>query len=146
MFRFILVQNLQGMTRLSKWFVALPDSEKRTIETEIHRLLAYRGDEATNFLSFTIDKEPVKLVFRRYAGLIFTICVDEADNALGVLESIHLMVEVLDAYFKNVSELDLVFNFQKMYTIVDELFLAGEVQETSKTAILERLREAEKLP
>lgn len=146
MIRFILVQNLQGMTRLSKWFVAEPDPDRRRVETEIHRLLAYRSDDATNFLSFSLDKATVKLVFRRYAGLLFTVCIDSSDNELGVLESIHLFVEILDAYFKNVCELDLVFNFHKMYTIVDEVFLAGEILETSKETVLERLRETEKLP
>ena len=125
--------------------MALPDGEKRLAETEVHRLLAYRKDDATNFLSFSLDKSSVKLVYRRYAGLIFTLCVDDADNELASLEIIHLLVEVLDAYFKSVCELDLVFNFHKMYSIVDEVFLAGEVAETSKDAILERLRQAEKL-
>jgi len=56
------------------------------------------------------------------------------------------MVEVFDTYFKNVCELDLVFNFNKVYTIIDELYMAGEIQETSREAILNRLHEAEKLP
>lgn len=52
---------------------------------------------------------------RRYAGLFFTLCVDVNDNELGCLEAIHLFVEVLDQYFGNVCELDLVFNFHKVY-------------------------------
>ena len=51
---------------------------------------------------------------RRYAGLFFTLCVDVNDNELGCLEAIHLFVEVLDQYFGNVCELDLVFNFHKV--------------------------------
>ncbi len=51
---------------------------------------------------------------RRYAGLFFTPCVDVNDNELGCLEAIHLFVEVLDQYFGNVCELDLVFNFHKV--------------------------------
>jgi hypothetical protein len=53
---------------------------------------------------------------RRYAGLFFTLCVDVNDNELGCLEAIHLFVEVLDQYFGNVCELDLVFNFHKVRT------------------------------
>jgi AP-2 complex subunit sigma-1 len=133
------------LNKINNRFVSLPDAEKRKVETEVHRLLAYRNEEATNFLGFSLDKVTVKLVFRRYAGLLFTLCIDSFDNELGALESIHFMVEVLDAYFKNVCELDIVFNFAKMYTIVDELYLAGEIQEISKDVILARLREAEKL-
>ena len=36
-----------------------------------------------------------KIVYRRYAGLFFTFCVDANDNELIWLEAIHLFVEVL---------------------------------------------------
>lgn len=42
-------------------------------------------------------------------------------------------------------ELDLVFNFYKVYAILDEVFLAGEIEETSKQVILERLEYLERL-
>lgn len=86
-----------------------------------------------------------KLIYRRYAGLFFTLCVDTSDNELAFFESIHLFVEVLDQFFGNVCELDLVFNFYKVYMILDEFFLAGEVQETSKATILRRVQELDKL-
>ena len=40
-----------------------------------------------------------KLVYRRYAGLFFSFCVDANDNELVWLEGIHLFVEVLGAFF-----------------------------------------------
>lgn len=40
---------------------------------------------------------------------------------------------------------DLVFNFYKVYAILDEVFLAGEIEETSKSVILDRLEFLEKL-
>lgn len=55
-----------------------------------------------------------KIVYRRYAGLFFCVCVDANDNELSYLEAIHFFVEVLDAFFGNVCELDLVFNFYKV--------------------------------
>ncbi|KAL4187158.1 hypothetical protein AMTRI_Chr09g17480 [Amborella trichopoda] len=107
----------------------------------------------------TADKEQPKLVeftsfyifavshpqgyYRRYARLFFSICVDITDNELAYLESIHLFVEILDHFFSNVCELDLVFNFHKVYFILDEFILAGELQETSKRAIIERMGELE---
>ena len=53
-------------------------------------------------------------MYRRYAGLYFCICVDVSDNNLAYLEAIHNFVEVLNEYFHNVCELDLVFNFYKV--------------------------------
>lgn len=38
---------------------------------------------------------------------------------------IHEFVEVLDKYFGNVCELDVIFNFHKAYYILDELLIAG---------------------
>lgn len=54
------------------------------------------------------------MIYRRYAGLFFSLCVDLTENELACLEAIHLFVEVLDHSFQNVCELDLVFNFHKV--------------------------------
>lgn len=61
------------------------------------------------------------------------------------METIHLFVELMDQLFSNVCELDIVFHFNKVYALLDEFILAGEVQETSKKVIIERMRENEKL-
>jgi AP-2 complex subunit sigma-1 len=42
------------------------------------------------------------------------MCVDANDNDMAYLEAIHFLVEMLDAFFGNVCELDLVFNFFKV--------------------------------
>ena len=44
-------------------------------------------------------------------------------------------MEILDRYFGNVCELDLIFNFHKAYYILDEVLIAGELQESSKKLI-----------
>ena len=73
-----------------------------------------------------------KVVYRKYAGLYFTLCVDVDDNELACLELIHLFVEILDHYFNYVKEIHLVYNFHKVFVILDELVLSGEPQESSK--------------
>eukprot|EP00900_Chrysochromulina_parva_P003373 jgi/Chrpa1/13036/Chrysochromulina_OHIO_Genome00019854-RA len=141
MLQFILLQNRQGKTRLSKYYRPYTDEERLKIETEVHRIVTTRDAKFTNFVEF----RSYKLIYRRYAGLFFTLAVDVHDNELLYFESIHLFVELLDQFFGNVCELDLVFNFNKVYMILDEFFLAGEVQETSKQAILHRVQELDKL-
>ena len=64
---------------------------------------------------------------------------------MSVLEFVHLFVEVLDGYFGNVCELDLVFHFDRVYSILDEMILSGEISETSSIGILQKLKEADKL-
>lgn len=139
--RFFLLQNRQGKTRLSKWYVAIEESDKRKIESEVHRLVTSRDSKFTNFVEF----RTYKIIYRRYAGLFFAFCVDTNDNELAYLEAIHLFVEMLDRYFGNVCELDLVFNFHKVYAILDEYIVNGEMQETSQLVMLDRLKELEKM-
>jgi hypothetical protein len=69
--------------------------------------------------------------------------IDTDDNELASLELIHLFVETLDKYFGSVCELDVVYNFYKVYTVLDELLVGGEIVETSKMNILKKLREIE---
>jgi hypothetical protein len=70
-------------------------------------LLIHQNDPNLQFKTY-------KIVYRRYAGLFFSLGIDVSDNELGALEAIHLFVEILDHYFSNVCELDLVFNFHKV--------------------------------
>lgn len=77
--------------------------------------------------------------FFRYASLYFCCAIDQSDNELLCLEIIHRYVELLDKYFGSVCELDIIFNFEKAYFILDEFLLAGEVQETSKKQVLKAI-------
>ena len=61
--------------------------------------------------------------------------MDKAENELLTLELIHRYVEVLDKYFGSVCELDIIFNFEKAYFILDELLLAGEIQVYSEAGM-----------
>ncbi|KAK9375754.1 AP-2 complex subunit sigma [Lipomyces chichibuensis] len=157
MLQFILVQNRQGKTRLAKYYTPYDvrcwflidqfldrglDDEKVKLKGEVHRLVAPRDQKyQSNFVEF----RNFKIVYRRYAGLFFCACVDSNDNELAYLEAIHFFVEVLDTFFGNVCELDLVFNFYKVYAILDEVFLAGEIEETSKQVVLRRLEFLDRL-
>jgi len=40
-----------------------------------------------------------------------------------------------------VCELDLIFNFQRAYFILDELLIAGEMQESSKITVLQAIHD-----
>lgn len=134
--QYLICMNRQGKVRLAKYYTELSNSEKHQVNIDIHRLISSREHRhLSNFVEF----KDYKLVYKRYAGLFFITAIDIDDNELVYLSSIHLLVEILDQYFENVNELDIVFHFYKVYQVLDEMFLAGEVQETSKTVILNRL-------
>ncbi|EPY51125.1 AP-2 adaptor complex subunit Aps2 [Schizosaccharomyces cryophilus OY26] len=142
MIQFVLVQNRHGKNRLSKYYVPFDDVEKTQLKSQIHRLISERTQKyQANFLEWRNSK----LVYRRYAGLYFCFCVDTTDNDLAVLEMIHFFVEILDSFFGNVCELDLIFNFYKVSAILDEFLLGGEIGESNKTALLERIETLDKL-
>ena len=86
-----------------------------------------------------------KIVYRRYASLYFIAGCSSTDNELITLEIIHRYVEQMDKYYGNVCELDIIFNFQKAYFILDELLLAGELQESSKKNVLRCISQQDSL-
>lgn len=136
MIHFILLQNRMGKTRLCKWYVPCDDNDKEKQKQEVHRLVTSREQRFTNFVEY----RSWKIVYRRYAGLYFSFCVDVSDNEMAYLELIHLLVETLDHFFGNVCELDIVFHFHRVYLVLDEMILAGEVQEVSKATIVQRVQ------
>lgn len=107
--------------------------------SEVHRLVTTRDESFTNFVDFVYKFSQHVLVYKRYAGLFVCLLISPEDNHLASLEAIQLFIEILDKYFSGVCELDLVFNFWKVYAIADEVFLAGEVMETSKKTVWERI-------
>ena len=56
----------------------------------ILNFISVRDAKHTNFVEF----RNYKIIYRRYAGLYFCICVDVSDNNLFYLEAIHNFVEV----------------------------------------------------
>ncbi|OJD18699.1 hypothetical protein AJ78_01314 [Emergomyces pasteurianus Ep9510] len=86
-----------------------------------------------------------KVVYRRYASLFFIAGCSSDDNELITLEIVHRYVEQMDKYYGNVCELDIIFNFQKAYFILDELLLAGELQESSKKNVLRCISQQDSL-
>uniref|UniRef100_A0A8C6Y3B0 AP complex mu/sigma subunit domain-containing protein n=1 Tax=Naja naja TaxID=35670 RepID=A0A8C6Y3B0_NAJNA len=71
--------------------------------------------------------------------------IEGQDNELITLELIHRYVELLDKYFGSVCELDIIFNFEKAYFILDEFLMGGEVQDTSKKSVLKAIEQADLL-
>ncbi|CCF58189.1 hypothetical protein KAFR_0E00350 [Kazachstania africana CBS 2517] len=142
--RFILCFNKQGVVRLVRWYQPLQDG-KNTAETiaQIYRLISSRDHKhQSNFVQLS---DVTKLVYKRYAGLYFVFGVDLNDDEPIYLSHIHLFVEVLDSFFGNVCELDIVFSFYKAYMVMDEMFLGGEIQEISKDVLLEKLSSLDRL-
>lgn len=152
------------MQRLAKWFTTLSPKDKAKIVKDVTQAVLARRTRMCNFLEYkgwfhpaitrasqrrgrlSWDKQSTdihgwpaadtKIVYRRYASLFFIAGTSSDDNELITLEIIHRYVEQMDKYYGNVCELDIIFSFTKAYYILDELLLAGEMQESSKKNVL----------
>ncbi|KAG0635328.1 AP complex, mu/sigma subunit [Tuber brumale] len=131
-FRYLILLSRQGKVRLAKWFTTLSSKDKSKTIKDVIQLVLSRRTKMCNFLEY----KDTKVVYRRYASLFFVAGIDSSDNELITLEIVHRYVEQMDKYYGNVCELDIIFNFQKAYYILDELLIAGEMQESSKRGLL----------
>lgn len=136
MMHFMILFSRQGKVRLQRWFTAYPDKQKKKVIRDLVSNVLARKPKMSSFLEY----KDLKIVYKRYASLYFMTAVESEDNQLITLEIIHRYVEVLDKYFGSVCELDIIFNFEKAYFILDELILGGEIQETGKKKIHEMIQ------
>ena len=132
---FMLLFSRQGKLRLQKWYVSMSEKNKKKTTRELISTILARKPKHCSF----VDWKDLKIVYKRYASLYFCCGIESEDNELLTLEIIHRYVELLDKYFGSVCELDIIFNFEKAYFILDELVIGGEVQETSKKQALKAI-------
>ncbi|ETW57636.1 hypothetical protein PFUGPA_00329 [Plasmodium falciparum Palo Alto/Uganda] len=76
-------------------------------------------------------------------GLYFVVCI-ENENELYILEFIHFMAQLLDTFFTNVCELDLLFNFHFLYYFFDNIILGGYIYEINRNIILDKINKIKK--
>ncbi|CAL8283214.1 unnamed protein product [Lota lota] len=132
MIKFVLMVNRQGQTRLSRYYQPVELRRRAAMEADVVRGCLYRKKEECSFVEY----KDFKLVYRHYASLYVVVGITESENELSVYELVHNFVEILDKYFSRVSELDIMFNMDKVHIILDEMIQNGHVVETNHTRIL----------
>ena len=60
----------------------------------------------------------------------------EEENEMAYYILIHRFVQILDKYFENVCELDIMFNLDKVYYILEEIIQNGDVIDNNEKTIL----------
>ncbi|KAK9534262.1 hypothetical protein VZT92_009318 [Zoarces viviparus] len=141
MIKFVLMVNRQGQTRLSRYYDPVELNRRTLLENHVvHCCLSRRKDQC----SF-VEYKDFKLVYRQYAALYIVVGVTDNENELSVYELVHNFVEVLDKYFSRVSELDIMFNLDRVHIILDEMIQNGHVVETNKSRILAPLTALNKM-
>ncbi|XP_062863380.1 AP-4 complex subunit sigma-1 isoform X2 [Trichomycterus rosablanca] len=141
MIKFWLMVNKQGQTRLSKYYKHVDIGKRAALEADVVKACLFRSKDECSFVEY----KDYKLVYRQYAALFIIVGITDNENELSVYELMHNFVEVLDKYFSRVSELDIMFNLDKVHIILDEMILNGHVAETNKNRILAPLQALDKM-
>lgn len=141
MIHWILLISRQGKVRLAKWFESSSESARAKITRDVITLVLPRNQKMCN----VVDWKGSKVVYKRYASLYFVAEIDPDDNELLTMQLLHMYVEVLDQYFTQVCELDLIFNFPRAHWILNEIFVSGELMECNKSAIINAVGSADVL-
>ncbi|XP_049851682.1 AP-3 complex subunit sigma-2-like [Schistocerca gregaria] len=139
----IIILNNYGNVRLSRFYTTKDCALQQKILKETFKLISGRGDNMCNFIEGShtdICEEGKKIVYRNYATLFFVFFIDSGESELGILDIIQMFVEVLDSCYQDVCELDLVFNFDKINYILDEIVQGGLIVETRKSAVIESVK------
>ncbi|KAM4625803.1 AP-4 complex subunit sigma-1 isoform 2-T2 [Polymixia lowei] len=141
MIKFLLMVNRQGQTRLSRYYQPVDISRRAALEADVVKGCLSRKKDQCSFVEY----KDFKLVYRQYAALYIVVGITDTENELSIYELVHNFVEVLDKYFSRVSELDIMFNLDKVHIILDEMIQNGHVVETNKTRILAPLIALDKM-
>lgn len=110
MIHFLLLINRVGKCRLQSWYDETDQKDKAMFVKEIANILLSRSSRLSSILEY----RGLKIIYRKYASLYFVVGVDPTDNEFINFVLIHQIVELLDQYYGNVCELDLVFTFHKV--------------------------------
>lgn len=137
--------NHDGVPRLIKFYTAVDVQTQRTLLQQVHQLISARTSQECSFL--TLPKlleefDDIKVIYRHYATLYFVFIVDDQESELGILDLIQVFVECLDKCFSNVCELDLVFGWQVLQTVLEEIVQGGMVIDTNISRIVAAVDDA----
>ncbi|ODV87980.1 hypothetical protein CANARDRAFT_26151 [[Candida] arabinofermentans NRRL YB-2248] len=139
--KYLILLSKQGKVRLSKWYIPVSQKEKQRIIRELTAMIPLRKPKMCN----VIEYKDSKLVYRRYASLFFIVSINNEDNELVTLDVVQRYVEIMDKAYGNVCELDIIFNFQVAYHVIDELIIDGVIQESSTSEVLKRVAHQDQL-
>ncbi|GAV68765.1 Clat_adaptor_s domain-containing protein [Cephalotus follicularis] len=141
MIRAVMVMNTQGKPRLTKFYDFQSVEKQQELIRSVFGVLCSRAENVSNFVDFdSIFGPDTRLVYKHLATLYFVFVFDSSENELAMLDLIQVFVETLDKCFKNVCELDIVFNYTKMHSILDEIVFGGQVLETSSAEVIKAVK------
>lgn len=149
----VLVFNNNGQPRLTKFYTQLDTATQQILLRQIFDLVSARPSSACNFLPLppllapagtsSSPDAPTQITYRHYATLYFILISTSTESPLALLDFIQVFVEALDRLFENVCELDLIFGFETLHAVLNEMVVGGVVIETGLEKIVAGVKESE---
>lgn len=137
--------NQDGVPRLTKFYTPVDLVTQKTLLDQVYQLISVRTAQDSLFVTppkLLEGLDDIKVIYRHYATLYFVFVVDDQESELGILDLIQVFVECLDRCFTNVCELDLVFGWQVLQTVLEEIVQGGMVIDTNITRIVAAVDDA----
>ncbi|CAG5114766.1 unnamed protein product [Candidula unifasciata] len=131
MIQFILIVNKQGRVRIRRNYHHVEKNEQEQRDSAVINKCLTRTNKQCNYFSH----EAVTIVYKRFTNLCL-ICGVTNENELAIQELLNVFMDCLGSYFQNVSELDIVYNMERVYMILDEIIVNGSIAFTSKERAL----------
>ncbi len=121
-------------------------NQKRLL-TQVYELISQRNTDIQSSFLITPPSllsqhdsnefdESIHIIYKNYATLYFAFIVDDQESELAILDLIQTFVESLDRCFTEVNELDLIFNWQTLQSVLEEIIQGGMVIETNVAKIV----------
>lgn len=138
------IVNKKCQPRLIKFYTPVEVDKQTLLLQQVYELISQRNSQVqSSFLvtppSLLMDSgnnEDIQIIYKNYATLYFTFIVDEQESELAILDLIQTFVEALDKCFEEVNELDLIFNWQTLESVLEEIIQGGLVIETNVRKIV----------
>lgn len=131
-----------------KFYTPVELPQQKLLIQQVYELISQRNSEfQSSFLTTPpslvhagsdelSDDQDIQVIYKNYATLYFTFIVDDQESELAILDLIQTFVESLDRCFAEVNELDLIFNWQTLESVLEEIVQGGMVIETSVAKIV----------
>ncbi|KAJ8046022.1 AP-4 complex subunit sigma-1 [Holothuria leucospilota] len=136
MLKFVLMITKKGQTRLSHYFERREIKDRPTLEADLLRKIRQRSLDQCSFF----DYQDLRITYRLYQNIYIIVGTDTEENGISVLEFIQLFMEVLHTYFSPITEIDIMYNLDKVHMVLEEIVTNGCIVETCIANILEPMR------
>lgn len=140
----VLIFNKKCQPRLIKFYTPVDLNKQKLLLEQVYELISQRNTNVQSSFLVTPPSllagnsldDDVQIIYKNYATLYFTFIVDDQESELAILDLIQTFVEALDRCFTEVNELDLIFNWQTLQSVLEEIIQGGMVIETNVNKIV----------